>query len=219
MTTAAVLDVLKTIAIRYGSMRLRETAYSHLIFAELRAQLGDQFLTSVGIYKEHLVEGLADVPAGDKTTLDTVLRKSDDLYPDLTVFPTDLRNLGLVQLDRFNLLNAETAPTHLFEWKCTNTFPSMARMHLLKDAAKLELIRLYLGRRYGRFPEIVQVVFFFPRQDLRLKPDTFKSWFAHDDWKTCAPNLSALLMDHEGTVTVMREAKNAPTSGATDRIT
>ena len=28
-----------------------------------------------------------------------------------------------------------------------------------------------------------------------------------------------LLMDHEGTVTVMRDAKNAPTSGATDRIT
>ena len=197
MATDPLIEALADYARRYGSHLMREEGYSHLLFAHLSRLYENRLMIGTGIYLEDLLKGIS---AQSHEVQKTYLPKAWDLYPDLLIYEANVFADTKTDFNRIDECPHALAPVVLCEWKFTSSFPSMQRVHLLKDAVKLSLLAEYMAKKGYRAPRLIQVVFNFPHPRHGRPEDSFVRWYQDDEFKVNAPGLEAFMIFNDGRI-------------------
>ena len=99
---------------------------------------------------------------------------------------------------RLQNLPPDAIPWIMCEWKFTSSFKNMQRVHVMKDAAKLQLLSEFLQRAKGVRPELLQVIFNFPGSSHEFPQKKIVGWYKGDHPSRDFPHVQSIMIMPDG---------------------
>jgi hypothetical protein len=176
----------------------REEQLTVMLFASLWAKYSGRLLGTTGLPLNILQARIQGTPAED--IRQKHLPKTKDFYPDLLI------TAPLHGLDLPNTLNIdavlESAPiTHIYEFKCLTSFPSLPRKIAREDTYKLKVVGEYIRLKTGVLPHMEQFVVESNRKKAAKKNlDRLLRWFDDDELKAQTKDVVVSVVAVDGSI-------------------
>jgi hypothetical protein len=175
-------DTIRTVLSEVGATMSRrfhrEDHYTMAICANLWQMFKDRMFVAVGLD----VGALTEVIGGTKVDELRIQR----LPPQMLALNQFTKNLP---------------PTHVFEFKFLNAFPTLPKKVARADSYKLYILGQYIQRVSGTMPYLEQVLFTSTRTDKRIRSVAeLSAWFQDEEIKTETEGVHVSIIDADGRI-------------------
>lgn len=196
--TDTIREVLSKVGATMSRRFHREDHYTMAICANLWQMFKDRMFVAVGLD----VGALTEVIGGTKVDELRIQRLPDtkDFYPDLLITTSPGVSLP-PQMLALNQFSKNLPPTHVFEFKFLNAFPTLPKKVARADSYKLYILGQYIQRVSGTMPYLEQVLFTSTRTDRRIRSVAeLSAWFQDEEIITETEGVHVSIIDADGRI-------------------